>query len=67
MGVYKIPVSKVCESQVACDGAYVVRRSKPDATVCSKCEKSLAARRRVILPRGINYQDKTDKKYKGRI
>ena len=65
MSLMRPTVSKVCESQVACDGAYVVRRSQPEATVCAKCEKSLAARRRVIPPRGINYRDKTDKKYGG--
>ena len=63
----KPTVSKVCESQVACDGAYVIRRSKPDATICSKCENALERRNKVIKPRGINYQDKTDKKYKGLI
>ena len=64
-GMMRQTVSKVCESRVACDGAYVVRRSQPDATVCAKCEKTLAMRGKAIPPRGINFRDKTDKKYGG--
>lgn len=63
----KPTVSKVCASQIACDGAYVIRRNMPDATICSKCEIAMERRNKVIQPRGINYSDKTDKKYKGMI
>lgn len=53
----KPTISKVCEAQVACEGAYVIRKKSPDATICGKCEKALEARKKVIPPRGLNYRD----------
>ena len=53
----KPTISPVCTAQVACEGAYVIRKNKPAATICGKCEKTLEDRKKVIPPRGHNYRE----------
>ncbi len=50
-----------CEVRAACDGT-ALRAERALRRVCARCEKTLAARGRVVEPRGVNFRERNERR-----
>lgn len=50
-----------CEVRVACDGT-ALRHDRALKRVCARCEKTVAARKRVVEPRGLNFRERNERR-----